>query len=127
MKLAKYMERFIDGSELTCWDNTIDSEFYMYKPEGNKEIDPEFANVDACMTFLRNNLEVIKANNRGVLVNLYDLLDKPEIIAYAKENMFNPEQYKDDSDVVEMLFDDMIININAVSYTHLTLPTITAV
>lgn len=112
MKVKDYMEKADVDFELTCWDSVVDSEFYLYRKDEPSEYDKEFPNVEKCMDYLMENLEVVKIHKHGVEVNLYEMLDKPAIIQYAKDNMFVEWQYDCDEDVVMMLFDDMISNIN---------------
>lgn len=96
-----------EDTALTCWDTVMDTEYYLY-------YDTKVAsdNYDKCMKYLVENLEVKSLSKRGATLNLYEMLDNPIIIEYAKQNMFKKSQYDDDDEVVEMLFDDMIANIN---------------
>ena len=112
MKVKDYMNKREDIWELTCWDNVIDSEFYLYRKEPKEIRDPDFPNVDKCMDYLIDNLEVKEEFKNGVTVNLYEMLDNPIIIQYAKEHLYSENQYRDDSDVVELLFDAMMNNIS---------------
>lgn len=114
MKLREYMERLEPGSELTCWDTVVDSEFYFYSkdPEEEPEQDEDFLAVDICMERLAAMLDVVKIHEHGVEVNLYDLLDHPMVIQFAKDNFYGPHQYEDDDDIVMLLFDDNDSNIS---------------
>lgn len=112
MKLKEYMDLYNGYDEITCWDNTVDSEFYFYKKEPDYTPDPDFPHVEKLEDYLINNLEVQEIKNGGIIVNLYDLLDKPAVIDFAKENLFNKFQYETDEDVVMLLFDDMVKNIS---------------
>lgn len=114
MKLKEYMALCEPGTEITCWDKDVDSEFYFYtKEEGEKsDLDKEFPNLDKCMEVLPEYLDIVKIHKTGVEVNLYELLDNPKIIEFAKRNLFEVHQYEDDSDVVMMLFDDNVNNIS---------------
>lgn len=113
MKLKEYLSSLGPGEELTCWDTVIDSEFYFYAadPDEEPEQDEDFLVVDACMDKLAAVLDVVKVHDGGVEVNLYDLLDHPKVIQFAKDNFYLPHQYEDDDDVVMLLFDDNNSNI----------------
>ena len=114
MKLKEYMEMREPGAEVTCWDKDIDGEFYFYNKEvGKKSLyGDDFPNVNKCDELLQELLDVVRIHDGGVVVNLYDLLNHPAVIQYAKENMFEEGQYEDDSDVVMMLFDDNVANFS---------------
>ena len=114
MKLKEYMDMLDPGAEVTCWDKDIDSEFYFYKKEVGKKslFGDDFPNVNKCDELLRELLDIVKVRDGGVEVNLYELLEKPEVIEFAKKNMFEEYQYEDDSDVVMMLFDDNVSNFS---------------
>lgn len=112
MKLREYLERLAPGSELTCWDKDVDSEFYFYSKDEDWEPDEDFPNVEACSDKLADMLDVVKIHEHGVEVNLYDLLDHPKIIEYAKECLYGEHQYEDDDDIVMLLFDDNVTNIS---------------
>lgn len=114
MKLKEFMALCEPGTEITCWDKDVDSEFYFYtKEEGKKSrLDEEFPNVDKCEKMLAEHLDIVKIHDGGIEVNLYELLENPKIIEFAKKNMFEEHQYEDDGDVVMMLFDDNVNNIS---------------
>lgn len=113
MKLREYLESMEPGSELTCWDKDVDSEFYFYAKdtEEKEEQDEDFWAVDACMDKLAAMLDVLEVRERGVVVNLYDMLDHNKVIQFAKDNFYLPHQYEDDEDIVMLLFDDNDSNI----------------
>lgn len=112
MKLKEYMELHEPGAEVTCWDKDVDSEFYFYNKETGKNslFGDDFPNVNKCDELLRELLDVVKVHDGGVEVNLYALLEKPEVIEFAKKNMFDERQYEEDIEVVMMLFDDNVKN-----------------
>lgn len=112
MKLKEYMEMQEPGAEVTCWDKDIDSEFYFYNKEVGKKTlyGDDFPNVNKCDELLQELLDVVRIHDGGVEVNLYALLEKPEVIEFAKKNMLDEGQYEDDSDIVIMLFDDNVKN-----------------
>lgn len=112
MKLREHMNMIIDEEEFTCFDSVIDSEFYFYKEDDDFEPDPEFPNVDNLMEYLKDHLEVKEIYDSGVEVGLYELLDHPVIIDYAKEHLYFEHAYSSDEDVVELLFDNMVGNIS---------------
>lgn len=114
MKLKEYLELREPGAEVTCWDRDIDSEFYFYtKESGEKTLyGKDFPNVERCEELLKEHLDVVAIRNDGITVNLYELLDNPAIVKFAKEHMFEEHQYEDDSDVVMMLFDDNVSNFS---------------
>ena len=112
MKLKEYMDQVTDGWEFTCWDNVIDSEFYLYKKDADDEPDLDFPNVEKLMDYLKENLEIKEIHTDGVVVGLYELLDHPAIIEYAKEHFYEASQYSSDEDIVMLLFDDMNKNIS---------------
>lgn len=114
MKLKEYMELREPGAEVTCCDRDVDSEFYFYTKEpGEKSLyDEDFPNVEKCNELLKDLLDVVAIRDNGISVNLYELLENPGVIAFAKEHMFEEYQYEDDSDVVMMLFDDNVSNFS---------------
>ena len=112
MKLKEYTDTIEEEWEFTCWDNVIDSEFYLYKTDEDEEPDLDFPNVENLMEYLKNNLEVKEIHKNGVVVGLYELLDNPVIIEYAKEHLYEKYQYSSDEDVAMLLFDDMYKNIS---------------
>lgn len=114
MKLKEYLALREPGAEVTCWDKDVDSEFYFYNKEpGEKTLyGDDFPNVDKCVELLAEHLDVVKIRDKGIEVNLYELLENPKIVEYAKKNMFEEHQYEDDSDVVMMLFDDNVKNFS---------------
>lgn len=72
MKLLDYLKTVEAGSEITVWDNTYDIEVYFYtfakyhhKDEWDKAMD-RFA----------SKLDVVAIKEDGVIVNMYDLIDK---------------------------------------------------
>lgn len=109
MKLKEYMALCEPGTEITCWDKDVDSEFYFYAKE---KADRSFPNVDKCEKMLAEHLDIVKIHDGGVEVNLYELLENPKIIEFTKKNMFEEHQYEDDSEVVMLLFDDNIKNLS---------------
>ena len=114
MKLKEYLEKMGPGEELTCWDTVVDSEFYFYSKDEDDEdleLDVDFAAVDACMDKLAARLDVVKIHDGGVEVNLYEMLEHPKVIQFAKDNFYLPHQYEDDDDIVMLLFDDNDSNI----------------
>lgn len=115
MKLKDYMDLVEPGTEITCWDKDVDSEFYFYVKETDDKLlyGENFPNVDKCMKRLTDILDVVKIHDTGVIeVNLYEKLEHPEVIRYAKENFYEKHQYEDDADVVMLLFDDNDKNIS---------------
>ena len=114
MKLKEYMSLRDPGDEVTCWDTVIDSEFYFYNKEvGEKSLyGVDSPNLEKCDELLRELLDVVKIHDRGIEVNLYELLENPKVIEFAKKHMFEEHQYEDDDDVVMMLFDDNVKNIS---------------
>ena len=112
MKLYEYLNQMDASDELTCWDNTLDSEFYFSKDM--EETDEDNPYYSKCMNYLIEHLEIKGIDsNGGVWVDLYGLLDNPQIIKYAKEHLYVKGAYEDDADIVEMLFDEMVLNISA--------------
>lgn len=115
MKLSELLELSEPGVEFTCWDTVIDSEFYFYSKEIGEALlgkDEDDLIVDACMEKFAQMLDVVKIHNGGVEVNLYELLEHPQIVRYAKENFYVPGQYEDDEDIVMLLFDDNVSNFS---------------
>ena len=112
MKLREYMALCEPGTEITCWDKDVESEYYFYTKEvGEKSLNgKDFPYVDKCEKLLSEHLDIVKIHDNGVEVNLYELLENSKIIEFAKKNMFEEHQYEDDSDVVMMLFDDNVNN-----------------
>ena len=66
MKLSEYLNLLDAGSELTCWDKDIDSEFYFYSKEPDERPDEDFPNVDACIDKLADVLDIVKIHEHGV-------------------------------------------------------------
>lgn len=114
MKLKEYMVLREPGDEVTCWDKDVDSEFYFYNKEvGESSLyGDDFPYANKCDELLREHLDVVKIRDDGIEVNLYELMENPKVIEFAKKYMFNPTQYKDDSDVSMMLFDDNVSNFS---------------
>lgn len=111
MKLRDYMNLVDEGAEITCWDKDIDSEFYFYN-NPNGAPDPDFPNDFALTERLIDLLDVVKIRDGGIEVNLYELLENPRIVQFAKDNLYEDYQYADDSDLVMLLFDDNVKNIS---------------
>ena len=57
-------------------------------------------------------LDVTKIHDNGIEVDLYEKLNHPSIIEYAKKKFYEEYQYSSDLDVVMLLFDDNVINIS---------------
>lgn len=114
MKLKEYLSLMEPGAELTCWDRDVDSEFYFYtKNDGERSLyDEDFPNVNKCEEMLEELLDVVCIRSDGIEVNLYELLEHPDVIKFAKANMFEEHQYEDDSDVSMLLFDDVVKNLS---------------
>lgn len=112
MKLKEYLDLREPGAELTCWDKDVDSEFYFYAKEPKEVPDKDFPNVDKCMERFAEVLDVKTIYDNGVVVNLYEILEHPDIIQYAKDNFYEEYQYEDDSDLQMLLFDDNVTNIS---------------
>lgn len=110
MKLRDYMSLVEDGAEITCWDKDVDSEFYFYNDEPDS--DPDFPGVELCTQRLIDVLDVVRIRDRGLEVNLYEVLDNPVVIQFAKDHLYEEYQYEDDSDVVMLLFDDAVKNLS---------------
>lgn len=112
MKLKEYMELVSEGSEITCWDRDIDSEFYFYKKEQGRKPDPDFPNVDLFTERLIDVLDIVKIRDKGIEVNLYQVLEHPKIVQYAKENLYETHVAEDDSVITMLLFDDVVKNLS---------------
>ena len=114
MKLKEYMQLVEPGAEITCWDKDVDSEFYLYAPvEGkNSSFGDDFKNLDKYMERLPEFLDVKKIHDGGIEVNLYEVLEHPQIIEYAKEHLYDTRQYENDAGVTMLLFDDNVTNIS---------------
>lgn len=112
MKLSAYLRTLGPGEELTCWDRVVDSEFYFYAKVPEDAPDEEFPNVFSCMDKLADVLDVVQIDEDGVVVNLYDLLEHPKVIQFAKDHLYDDRQYENDEDVVLLLFDDNVTNIS---------------
>ena len=112
MKLKDYMELRFPGDEITCFDNVVNSEFYFYKKEVGEKPDPNFPNVDKIQDYLIEHLEIHNIGDSGVTVGLYELLENPNVVGFAKEKLYEKNQYGDDNDVVMLLFDGMVKNLS---------------
>ena len=72
MKLIDYLRKVEAGSEITVWDNTYDIEVYFYSFAKYKRLD----DWDKAMNDFAKKLEIIEIKDDGVIVNMYDLIDK---------------------------------------------------
>ena len=108
MKLKDYMNLSGPGAEITCWDKDIDSEFYFYTKEiGESTLyGKDFPNVERCTERWADILDVVKIHDRGVEVNLYEKLEHPKVIEFAKENFYTENQYEDNDAIAMLLFND---------------------
>ena len=72
MKLYDYLIIFEEGTELTVWDKDYDMESYFY----NDEPDDEDDNWQTSMLELAKMLDVTKVKERGVIINLSEVIEK---------------------------------------------------
>lgn len=69
MKLYDYLKTLEEGTELTVWDKEYDIESYFY----NDEADDDW---QTSMLELANLLDVTEVKERGVIVNLSEVIEK---------------------------------------------------
>ena len=69
MKLYDYLVTLEEGTELTVWDTDYDIESYFY----NDEADDDW---QTSMLKLAKLLDVIEVKERGVVVNLSEVIEK---------------------------------------------------
>lgn len=74
MTLKEYLMQTPEGEEITVWDDVYDIEVYFYN-----QIDDTW---DKAMMDLANKLNVVEVQNDGVVVGLYELIER---------NIDNPE------------------------------------
>lgn len=110
MKLREYMDKVEIGAEITCWDSVIDTEFYVYKKNPLAKPEPDFEYIDKLEDFFAEHVEIEEISQGGITLGLYNYLDDPEIIQFAKDELFAEWQYESDEDVVELFFDDIVLN-----------------
>lgn len=97
--------------ELTCYDKDIDSEFYMYlkepvEEESMSQLDKDLAITDKFEECLMEHVMVTDIIDEDTVeVGLYEFLENPEIVEYAKENMYPQMKDKENYLVSEYLFD----------------------
>ena len=111
MKLKEFMDTVKAGEEITCWDSVFDGEFYLYGKYLQAKQDPDFEYVDKLEEFLAEYVEVEEIKQNGITLGLSNYLNDPAIIQFAKDELFNAWQYGEDADVVELLFDNIVLNI----------------
>lgn len=70
MKLYDYLVTLEEGTELTVWDKEYDIESYFYNDE------PDDDNWQTSMLELAKLLEVTEVKERGVIINLSDVIEK---------------------------------------------------
>lgn len=70
MKLYDYLVTLEEGTELTVWDKEYDIESYFYNDE------PDDDNWQTSMLELSKLLEVTEVKERGVIINLSDVIEK---------------------------------------------------
>ena len=69
MKLYDYLVIFEEGTELTVWDTDYDIESYFYNDEADGD------DWQTSMLELSKLLDVIKIKERGVVVNLSEVIE----------------------------------------------------
>ena len=74
MTLKEYLMQTPEGEEITVWDNTYDIEVYFYNQNDDAW--------DDAMMNLADKLNIVEVRNDGVIVDLYELIDR---------NIDNPE------------------------------------
>lgn len=68
MTLLDYIKQTPEGEEITVWDKDYDIEVYFYNQEDNEW--------DRAMLDLASKLNLVDVHNNGVVVNLYDLIER---------------------------------------------------
>jgi ABC-type uncharacterized transport system substrate-binding protein len=91
MTLLDYIKQTPEGEEITVWDNTYDIETYFYN-----QVEDSW---DNAMMKLASKLNVVDVQNDGVIVDMYDLIER---------NIDNPEFEELFIDVdVDTIMEDM--------------------
>lgn len=80
MTLKEYIMETPEGEEITVWDNDYDIEVYFYNQNDDAW--------DNAMMKLASKLNVVEVTNDGVVVDMYDLIDK-NIGNIEKAGLFN--------------------------------------
>lgn len=112
MKLKDYIELYSGNDEIVCFDKDIVGEYYFYKEMLTGKPDPDFPNVFSFNKYLIEHLDIKNIHERGITLNLYEYLNKPTMIAFAKENLYTEDQYEDNEDVALLLYDDVVLSIS---------------
>lgn len=80
MTLYDYIQSTPEGEEITVWDNDYDIEVYFYNQDDSYW--------DHSMMDLAKKLNVVDVQNDGVIVDLYDLIDR-NIDVLDESGLFN--------------------------------------
>lgn len=80
MTLYEYIQSTPEGEEITVWDNTYDIEVYFYNQDDSYW--------DHSMMDLAKKLNVVDVQNDGVIVDLYDLIER-NIDVLDESGLFN--------------------------------------
>lgn len=112
MKLKDYIELYTEDDEIVCFDKDIIGEFYFYKDMLTGKPEPDFPYSFAFNKYLIEPLDIQSFHQRGVTVNLYEFLNKPEVIKWGKEDLFEPWQYSNDEDIVYLLYEDVLNHLS---------------
>jgi hypothetical protein len=89
MTLLDYIKQTPEGDEITVWDDTYDIEVYFY----NESRDAW----DKAMMKLASKLNVVEVGNDGVVVDLYELIERN--LSNISGLFYNPD--------IEIIMDDM--------------------
>ena len=68
MTLLEFIKQFPEGEEITVWDDTYDLEVYFYNQSDDAW--------DRAMLDLASKLNVVEVHNDGVVVDLYELIER---------------------------------------------------
>ena len=95
MTLEEYIHTCPEGDEITVWDNDWDMETYFYN-----QADDDW---DRAMMKLASKLNVIEVQDDGVVVDLYDLIERNQP-ALEKSDLF----YDTDVDTIMEDMDNIL-------------------
>lgn len=112
MKLKDYIAIYADDDEIICYDKDIVGEYYFYKEMLTGKPEPDFPNVYAFNKYLIEHLDIQNIHQRGITLNLYEFLNKPTMIDFAKEKLYTKDQYENNEDVALLLYDDVLTTIS---------------
>lgn len=83
MTLKDYLSEWPEGEEITVWDRDWDMEVYFYNQVNDAW--------DRAMMDLASKLNVVDVRNDGVIVDLYDLIERNSRALEASNLFYDPD------------------------------------